>query len=102
MVFHPGRPWIALWCWLGAALLAACPVGRARAGSWLQLPETMAQALSPEMQCRNAIKRQEAASGMPASLMVAISLIESGRRLPNGEFAAWPWSINAQGVDHVY
>jgi hypothetical protein len=34
--------------------------------------------------------------------MLAIARVESGRRMPDGQFSPWPWSINAAGVDHVF
>ncbi len=106
MSFLPGDPWFRRCRRAGATALVmavlAVMARPAAAGSWFQMPESSSQAVSPESQCRAAIKREEAASGMPASMMVAISLVESGRRMPNGEVAAWPWSINAQGVGHVY
>ena len=106
MKSFPGRHWFGRWAQRGivlaAALLAGTTTHPAEAGSWPQVPDLLTQGLSPEQQCRVAIKRQETASGMPESMMVAISLVESGRRMPNGEVAAWPWSINVQGVGHVY
>ncbi len=97
------RPWRrTTTAFAAAALILGVTAGDAKAASWLQLPASLAELASPDAQCRGAIRRQEAASGMPTSLMTAISLVESGRRMADGKFAAWPWSINAQGVDHIY
>lgn len=34
--------------------------------------------------------------------MAAIGRIESGRRDADGTVNPWPWSINVEGIDHVY
>lgn len=34
--------------------------------------------------------------------MAAIGRVESGRADASGRVDPWPWSINAEGVDHVY
>jgi hypothetical protein len=48
--------------------------------------------------CATAIAQAEQAGDIPAGLLAAISLRESGRRDPDsGEFLAWPWTINAEG-----
>ncbi len=58
--------------------------------------------LSPGQQCRAAIRAAERAAGIPRQLMAAIGRVESGRREPDGRINPWPWSINAEGVDHVF
>ncbi len=62
----------------------------------LRIPPT------PGLQCRQAIRAAEQAAAIPSQLMAAIGRIESGRRDANGVVHPWPWSINAEGVDHVY
>ena len=101
MSFILARRWRAFAAALVAVILA-CGAGDAVASPWRQLSALGAPAALPEAQCRDAIRHDEAAFGIPASLMGAIGLVESGRRMPDGEVAAWPWSINAQGVGHVY
>lgn len=59
-------------------------------------------ASSPGEQCRAAIAAAEQANGIPPHLLGAIGHVESGRREPSGEVNPWPWSINVEGVDHVY
>lgn len=85
-----------------AALASGFFAGHAAAASLPQQPTLLDQLTPPDAQCRRAIRRQEAASGIPTSLMTAISLVESGRWMPDGRYAAWPWSINVLGVGHVY
>jgi hypothetical protein len=58
--------------------------------------------LDPGMQCRAAIRAAERAANIPSQLMAAIARVESGRRGPDGTVNPWPWSINAEGTDHVY
>lgn len=93
---------------MAAALVAAACLAAGRAeASWFQLPAPLAQLASPDpaspdMECRRAIKHEEAASGIPPSLMTAVALVESGRRMTNGKLGPWPWSINERGVDHIF
>ena len=48
--------------------------------------------------CRAAIAMAERERAMPAGLLQAIGRVESGRRGPaTGQFAPWPWTINAEG-----
>ena len=65
-------------------------------GTPLRIPPT------PGLQCRQAIRAAEQAAAIPSQLMAAIGRIESGRRDSNGVVHPWPWSINAEGVDHVF
>ena len=52
--------------------------------------------------CRRAVDAAGRAAGVPDHLMSAIARIESGRRGSDGVVNPWPWSINAEGIDHVY
>ena len=52
--------------------------------------------------CRTAIAATERATGVPDRLMQAIGIMESGRSDPSGITAAWPWTINVEGVGEVY
>jgi hypothetical protein len=48
--------------------------------------------------CLTAIAEAASRHGLPASLMVAISRVETGRRMPvTGERQPWPWTVNADG-----
>lgn len=48
--------------------------------------------------CRAAISAAEREAGVPPGLLQAIGRVESGRRDPvTGQFAPWPWTINAEG-----
>lgn len=48
--------------------------------------------------CRAAISTAERERSVPAGLLQAIGRVESGRRDPvTGQFAPWPWTINAEG-----
>ena len=60
---------------------------------------------SPHDLCRIAIASAERAAGVPAGLMSAIGVVESGRREAGREQAApsaYPWTINAEGVGSFY
>ncbi len=53
--------------------------------------------------CLPAIAAAERQVHLPPKLLDAIALVESGRLDPaTGRIKPWPWSINADGVDHVY
>ena len=52
--------------------------------------------------CRNAIATVERADYVPDRLMQAISIMESGRRDPVTGVAAWPWTINVEGVGAMF
>ena len=48
--------------------------------------------------CRAAIATAERERSIPTGLLQAIGRVESGRRDPaTGQFAPWPWTINAEG-----
>ena len=52
--------------------------------------------------CKAAIGVVERMTGVPDRLMQAISIVESGRRSADGTVAAWPWTINVEGVGEVF
>ncbi len=56
----------------------------------------------PGTQCRGAVQQAGRAAGLPEHLMSAIARVESGRRGADGQIQPWPWSINVEGVDHVF
>jgi hypothetical protein len=48
--------------------------------------------------CRAAVREAERGTQLPPNLLASIARVESGRRNPEtGEFAPWPWTINAEG-----
>ena len=63
----------------------------------------MAGPLTPPAMCEAAIAAAEAATKLPARVLNAIALRESGRLDPaTGRWRPWPWTINFQGVGHFY
>ena len=56
----------------------------------------------PSQECRQAVALVERASGLPPRLMAAIARVESGRSDGQGGVHPWPWTINVEGVDHIY
>jgi Transglycosylase SLT domain len=53
---------------------------------------------APAVRCETAIGAAARASHVPADLMAAIGLVETGRQDPvSGAWHPWPWSINAEG-----
>ena len=66
-------------------------------------PPASAVPLSPPAMCEDAINGAEAASKLPARVLTAISLRESGRVDPEtGRVRPWPWTINYQGIGHFF
>ena len=57
---------------------------------------------SPGLQCRHAVRNAGRLAGIPDHLMSAIARVESGRTDLQGQVNPWPWSINVEGIDHVY
>ena len=57
----------------------------------------------PKALCRTAIMAAERALNVPDRLMQAVAIMESGRRDPTvGSIAAWPWTINVEGVGEMF
>ncbi|HTI82813.1 MAG TPA: murein transglycosylase [Acetobacteraceae bacterium] len=53
--------------------------------------------------CRPALVAAEIRHGIPAGLLQAIGIVESGRRDPLTRKAEpWPWTINADGEPHIF
>jgi hypothetical protein len=52
--------------------------------------------------CENFIRQQERFFNIPTDLLKSISLVESGRALPNGRLAPWPWTINVNGKGFMF
>jgi len=53
--------------------------------------------------CGPIVAAAEHAQGIPARMLTAISLAESGRRDDgSGEIIAWPWTINAEGEGRFF
>jgi len=75
-----------------ALLLVAAASGAVRAES----PD-------PRKICRKATELAEKAVQVPADLLYAIALVESGRGDPaTGERFAWPWTVNSGGDGRYY
>ena len=86
------------------------PAGRVHLGGMLRclavllllgLPSVAALA-APEAEdwsaCRRAIAAVEPGAGLPPGLLLAIALVESGRRNPaTGRIEPWPWAMNVEG-----
>jgi hypothetical protein len=84
-------------------LLLAVPPARADVPRYL-LPGAPlgVPTLPPGAQCRLAVQNAGHAAAIPDHLMSAIARVESGRPDLAGVVQPWPWSINVEGVDHVY
>lgn len=78
---------------LGVALLGLALSPRVASAQLLP-----ARGFSEGHLCRAAISEAERSANLPRGLLQAIGRVESGRRDPEtGQFAPWPWTINAEG-----
>ena len=89
-------------------LLVLCPLWSPVWSFWVCPPAAASPqgagpgAATPAALCRVAIGTAERAAGLPERLMVAIGLVESGRRDPAGGVSPWPWTINAEGIGRFF
>lgn len=81
-----------------AAMLAAI-LAAAFALLAVLAPALPAQA-RPEL-CEQAAHRAAAESGVPADVLLAIALVETGRAI-DGQMRPWPWAANAEGRGHWF
>jgi hypothetical protein len=51
----------------------------------------------PATTCREAAAQVSRETGVPMSVLEAISLTETGRK-KNGSFGSWPWTVNMEGA----
>jgi transglycosylase-like protein with SLT domain len=59
--------------------------------------------LTPYAMCEAAIASAEATTKLPARVLNAIALRESGRLdSDTGHWRPWPWTINVEGIGHFY
>ncbi len=58
---------------------------------------------SPSVFCETAIASAERGAALPARMMTAIAMTESGRfDSAAGRVRPWPWTINAEGAGHYF
>jgi hypothetical protein len=68
-----------------------------------QFDPSMAGPLTPYAMCEAAIAGAEATTSLPARVLNAIALRESGRLdADTGRWRPWPWTINVAGIGHFY
>jgi len=81
---------------LAASLILTLPIA---SGGAVSVAPATDEALDPAwLLCRSEIARVEEAKEIPAHLLGAIALVESGRAAPGKwEVSAWPWTVMAQG-----
>jgi hypothetical protein len=105
-LFSPGGPPAADWRTFQPngvpRSLFVSPATAAGSAPPAAVPPAAAASLTPGQQCLVAIRTAERASGIPDHLLAAIARVESGRPDAAGMVSPWPWSINAEGVDHVF
>lgn len=52
--------------------------------------------------CLAHIAKEEANQSLPAGLLEAIGIAESGRMSAQGKLIPWPWTVNANGYGHFF
>ncbi|WP_084714076.1 transglycosylase SLT domain-containing protein [Thioclava pacifica] len=60
-----------------------------------------AQAETPASLCERVAETVATESGVPVSVLKAISLSETGRK-SEGSFRPWPWTVNMEGEGHWF
>ncbi|BCX18225.1 MAG: hypothetical protein KatS3mg117_1907 [Geminicoccaceae bacterium] len=80
------------------ALAAFCLLLALLAGGPARAARVPAEPLPDALLCLDRIARIERAEGLPAGLLQAVALAESGRYDPDrGTVLPWPWTVNAGG-----
>lgn len=68
----------------------------------LGIAPSASQPLEDRQACEAAIAAQQAGSGLPPGLLLAIARVESGRWDPALQRSApWPWAFNAEGAGQL-
>jgi hypothetical protein len=90
--------WTGL-AWTGLAWTGLAWTGLAWTGLTLAAPAMATPPLaSPAQLCESAIVATERAAHLPARMMGAIAVVETGRPdAATGALRPWPWTINAEG-----
>lgn len=81
------------WLFVIFALLCGLGLGRPVAAS------DSAEAISAT--CERVAEEAAQQSGVPVSVLKAISLTETGRKL-GGKLRPWPWTVNMEGAGHWF
>jgi hypothetical protein len=86
----------------GAAVLLVSMLGGLPVVSSAQGPASPPE-IPPASLCRQQADAVEHAMGLPPGLLLAVGRVESGRSDPTShDVLPWPWSVNDEGVDHVF
>jgi Transglycosylase SLT domain len=95
---------LALWLSMATSLAArATEPGSMRLGGIRPTWYPSGAAVDPAALCEAAVVTAEHRAGLPADLLRAISLTESGRvDAADGRTRAWPWTINAEGQGQFF
>lgn len=65
------------------------------------IPTAFARAASPSEICERTAEQVALETGVPVSVLKAISLNETGRK-SQGRFTPWPWTVNMEGAGHWF
>lgn len=78
---------------LGTGILALAP--------WVAAPGPARASQDLSMLCEQAAGEASRQTGVPLSVLRAISLAETGRKRAGG-FRPWPWTVNMEGQGHWF
>lgn len=81
---------------IGARVVANLAVTTGLLIAALSLGANAATTASFENECRRVARLASRATGVPESVLYAISLTETGRKRDK-QFSAWPWTVNMEG-----
>ncbi len=88
MIFTPmGRPGIRPGLLIGLLALALCLADRLLA--------------DPSDLCLTAARQAAADTGVPLSVLIAVTQTETGRQR-DGQTRPWPWTVNTEGTGHWF
>lgn len=68
---------------------------------WLLVVGAASAAQDFSVICETAAREASRRSGVPLSVLKAISLAETGRK-QGGSFRPWPWTVNMEGAGHWF
>jgi hypothetical protein len=81
--------------WLSIVFYAFLGLGLARPVLATESKEAISQT------CERVAEEASRRSGVPISVLKAISLTETGKRI-GGELRPWPWTVNMEGAGHWF
>jgi Transglycosylase SLT domain len=87
---------------IAGGFFSSAPMTQAAMPLSAAMPQSLKPAGGPDL-CGPAIAGASASHNLPAGLLDAIAVVESGRLNPRtGDLKPWPWTIDANGAGYAY